>query len=172
MVNYSTSPIAALAAGPGTPVNPGYIPVNQSMNVRDALSGFIGKGFTDLKNEDARNVFSYLRGYVGPDAARRLITHALMFNQRSDMAGVSPEQKVQSFYSIPSADPLVNNMLARSGAIGHGPVEGLRTSPDILNMQASGRKQFIDRPVTASKDIDKLGAGADLIQRRGEALRR
>lgn len=176
MVSFSTSPIAAIGSVPpgGGPVNPGFIPATQSLNTRDILSGIIGKGFTDLKNGDARNAFAYLRSTLGPETAGKLMTHALLFNQRADMQGVDPQKKVQSFYDIGSNDPEVHNIIKRAGGVSYGPAEGLLTSPDRNNMDATGRS--MDTYI-ANKDKQRAGlttpldAGASLLQKRVDNVR-
>jgi hypothetical protein len=141
MLNYNSSPPAAMVATQGQPYAPPNDP-GQTNSIRDILSGVIGRGFTDLKSDDARNAYAYLRGSLGPATASKLMTHALLFNQRPDMLKANPEQKVQSFYDIGSNDPEVHTIIKRAGNFGQGPVEGLNTSPDAMNMQASRRKQF------------------------------
>lgn len=138
MLNYTTSPPAAMAASKGTP----YIPPEDSLKIRDALTGIIGKGFTDLKSEDARNAYAYLRGQLGNQMASKLITHAMAFNQRTDMLQKNPAAKIQSFYDMGSTDADVHNIIKRASMVSYGPLEGLQTSPDALNMEVSGRKQF------------------------------
>ncbi len=146
MLNYSTSPPAAMAASQGNPYtppapgggNPGT--ATDSVYIRDALSGVIGKGYTDLKSDDARAQYAYLRGKLGNEMAQKLMTHALLFNQRTDMLKKSPQEKIQSFYDIGSNDPQVHDIISRAGKVSYGPIEGVNTSPDLNNMQITGRK--------------------------------
>lgn len=173
MVNYTTSPFAALVGqpGPGGPVNPGFVPVNKSLNTRDVLSGFIGKGFTDLKGEDAKAVYTYLRNTLGAPTAGKLITHALMFNQRPDMQGIDPQKKVMSFYDMGSHDPEVNNIIARAGSVGYGAGEGMNSSPDKNIMDVMNR----DRGTAATQKntlLAPIQAGAALMQKRTDNLRK
>lgn len=161
MLNYSTSPPAAMVAAKGT----SYVPPTDSLNIRDVLSGVIGKGFTDLKNDDARNAYAYLRSHLGYDAASKLMTHALMFNQRQDMLKASPQQKVQSFYDIGSNDPELHEIITRAGKVSYGPMDGLNTSPDALNKQISGRKGFV-KDVAQGTSTAPLGAAASLLAPR------
>lgn len=161
MLNYNASPPAAMAATKGTP----YVPPEDSLNLRDVLSGVIGKGFTDLKNDDARNAYAYLRSHLGYDTASKLMTHALMFNQRQDMLKASPQQKVQSFYDIGSNDPVLHDLITRAGKVSYGPQDGLNTSPDALSKQISGRKGFT-KDVAQGTNVAPLGAATSLLAPR------
>lgn len=161
MLNYNSSPPAAMSASKGSP----YVPVEDSLNIRDVLSGVVGKGFTDLKNEDARNAFAYLRTHLGQDVASKLMTHALIFNQRQDMLKATPQQKVQSFYEIGSNDPILHNIITRAGNVSYGTQDGLNTSPDILNKQISGRKSFT-KDVAQGTNLGPLGAATSLLSPR------
>lgn len=139
----TTSPLSSILAttddggtGPGKPTG---LNVNNVLQVRDILSGLVGKNVRDLKNEDTRNNYAWLTGQVGPQVAQKLITHAIMFNQRDDMAGLSPEKRVQKFYDIGSDDPDTKDILMHAGTASYGPMEGMQSSPDRLNMLATGR---------------------------------
>lgn len=173
MINYSTSPIAALVGPPpgGGPINPGFIPGTQSLNTRDVLSGFIGKGFTDLKSEDARNAYAYLRGSLGQATASRLMNHAIIFNQRSDMQGVDPAKKIQTYYDMGSRDPELNNIITRAGKVSYGPIEGMNTSPDRNLMDITNRDVVKAKPGQKVGLTTPLAAGADLLQKRADNVR-
>lgn len=159
MVNYSTSPPAAKLSAQGVP----YIPPDDSLYIRDILSGVIGKGFTDLKSDDARSAYAFLRTKLGYDTGSKLMMHALLFNQRQDMLKASPQQKVQSFYDIGSQDPILNNVIGRAGKVSYGPMDGLNTSsPDAMNKQVSGRNMFIKNEFQM-KDTRPLGKASAIL---------
>ena len=139
----TTSPLSSILAttndgGPG-PAAPASLNANNVLQVRDILSGLVGKNIRDLSNGDTRNNYAWLSGQVGPRVAQKLVTHAIMFNQRDDMAALSPEKRVQRFYDIGSDDPETKDILSHAGTASYGPLEGLQSSPDMLNRQASGR---------------------------------
>jgi len=76
---------------------------------------------------------------LGDAIVQKLVTQALAFNQRRDVAGLSPERRVQSFYDLGSSDPETHAMLKKLGSLGYGPVAALNSSPDMLNLIASKR---------------------------------
>jgi len=140
-------PIApsAVVAGPG-PLRP-----EDSLNVRDAISAFVGKRYIGTADDNARALYSYLRMKLGGDTAFKLLKHISIFNQRPDMLKVSPEQRVQSFYDIGSNDPELNTLINRSSMVAHGPMAGLNDSPQVLNRDILGQKWFLnDRPAAPS----------------------
>lgn len=158
MLNYSTSPPAAQMASKGSP----YLPPDDSLYIRDILSGVIGKGFTDLKSDDAKSAYAYLRTKLGYDTASKLMTHALLFNQRQDMLKASPQQKVQSFYDIGSNDPTLNNVISRAGKVSYGPIDGLFTTPDISTKDAVGRSSF-SKNEFQMKDTRPLNTASSIL---------
>lgn len=158
MINYATSPMAALAAstagpggGPGPFVNPADI-----FKTREALSGIVGKGFTNFQDSSAKANYANLVAMHGPAVAQKLVMHAMLFNQRPDMAGKSPEQRIQSFYDMGSADPATQNILSRSAQMGAGPVADTYNSWDRLNQEITGRSA--DTRATPSPDALKAAA--------------
>ena len=113
---------------------------SETADIRDILSGFVAKGFTDLSSDDAKHYFAALSGLVGRQTAQQLAIHIFLFNQRPDTVSKPPEEKVRQFYSIGSNDPHVDNVIKGAGAFGEGPIVGLRQSHDVLSMQATNRK--------------------------------
>lgn len=134
----ATSPIASLMESGGDPPSRN-LSLKDSLLVRDALTGIVGKGLTDLKDQNVKNNYSYLRFALGNSAAQKLITQAMVFNQRKDITELSPDRRVQAFYGMGSSDPDTHSLIQRLGALGTGPVGGLNSSPDLLNMIASKR---------------------------------
>src|ERR1700752_3082354 len=68
------------------------------LDVRDALSSFIGTGAKDFSDPQRLKDFHYMSGILGQDTARKLLTHVFLFNNRTDMQGKSPQERIQSFY--------------------------------------------------------------------------
>lgn len=142
MINYATSPLAALAATPpggGTPPTPGFIPPETILKTRESLTGLVGNGFTDLSNPTAQGAYARMVALHGPQVARKLLFQVMQFNQRPDMVAKTPEQRVQSFYEMGSQDPETQNILHRSAMLGAGPVADSRNSWDSLNQDMTGR---------------------------------
>lgn len=134
----ATSPLASLLGGGGDPP-PRNLSPEQNFLVRDAITGLIGKGVVDFKDQHAKNAYSFLRNVMGNSAAQKLITQAISFNGRSDTKSLPMDRKVQAFYDLGSNDPETHGMLMKMRSLEHGPVAGLNSSPDLLNMVASKR---------------------------------
>jgi len=134
----ATSPLASLLGGGGDPPNRNLSP-EKSLYVRDVLTGLVGKRLTDLKDPDLRGGLSYLRYALGDATAQKMITHAMAFNQRRDVIGLSPEKRIQTFYDMGSSDPETHALLSRLGNLDKGPVAGLNSSPDMMNRIVSKR---------------------------------
>jgi len=115
----------------------GQIP--DQLDVRDVLSSFIGTGAKDFSDKQRLKDFHYVSGILGAPTAQKLLNHVFMFNNRADLAGKSPEERVQSFYDMGSKDPEVNKLLQSYKGVAQGPVIGLRSSPDYTNQQLTNR---------------------------------
>jgi hypothetical protein len=132
----SVSPLASVLDGIGpSPTN--YRPEDLA-SIRDALTGLVGRQFKDVSSDDARGAYSHLVSKLGQPMAQKLITHVMLFNQRPDMQGQSPEKRVQSFYSMGSNDPDIDGLLRTTGQFAQGPVAGMYDSPDTNNQLAQG----------------------------------
>jgi len=102
-----------------------------SVNIRDILSAFVGKGYTNLQDEDARKMFTYLRAHLGADTAGKLLSHLSIYNQRPDMLKQNADKRIQSLYDIGSKDPVVDNILQQTKQVAQGPMGGYNDSPYI-----------------------------------------
>ena len=87
----------------------GKTPADKQADIRDTLSYFAGRGLTGLIDEEARKQYATLVGQVGREKAQNLANSVFLFNQRPEVLKQSPEQRVQSYYSIGSANPDVQN---------------------------------------------------------------
>lgn len=117
----------------------GRTPFDTTADVRDILSGLVGKGMTGLNDDDSRNGYSRLQQLVGPQQARKLMTHAFIFNSRPDLKNAPVEARIKQFYDSPSADADVNGALGKVKSFGYGVLPGFRDSSSQLNQQLSGR---------------------------------
>lgn len=113
--------------------------LNDRADVRDLLSMMVGGGNTSLTSDDGRANFSRLKGLVGEKAAQKLVTNATLYNQRPEVQKLSPEQRVQGFYSQGSSDPEISDYLKQGMGIGYGVGHGFRTSPLLGNISLTGR---------------------------------
>lgn len=129
--------------GKGTvkpPVEGRTSPFDSAADIRDALGFLVGNNATDFKNDYAGAQMVRLNALLGPQKARKLATHAYLFNQRPGIAQMAPEERLRLFYEMGSRDPDVMSQLEQIRSLGQGPVAGFRTSVDLGNMNLTGRK--------------------------------
>lgn len=73
----------------------------------------------------------------------KMYEYLYVFNQRPDLAGMTPEQKLQTFYNIQANDPDVQSMKDNMKRFGYGPMEFDRTRPsDIKRTGGMMRKKY------------------------------
>jgi len=130
------------------------------LNIRDALSAFVGNGYTDMGNTDARALYSSLRARLGPAVAQKMLIHLQQFNQRPDVLQKSPEQRVQALYDIGSRDPEVGNILDRTKMVAQGPVPGFREAPEASSMQLEHRKMYNKGPIGGAAALSSINNAA------------
>lgn len=150
---------------PGATVPPRRLTPEDMLNVRDIMSAFAGQGYKGTQNDDARSMYSYLRGIVGPDTAQKLLLHLSIHNQRPDMANASPEKRIQSLYEIGSRDPEVNDLLGRAKMVAQGPMAGINETPLALTQLQQGKQMSLGtRPPASPASIAGLGNAAGAIR--------
>lgn len=151
------TPPAALAAA-------GQLRPEDSLNVRDAISAFVGKRYIGTQDDSARALYSFLRGKLGGDAASKLLTHLSLFNQRTDMLKATPEQRIQSFYDIGSNDPELNTLINRSKMVAQGPIAGFNEAPLALNSEMLGKKWYTSARPQAPGSLSQIQNAAASIR--------
>lgn len=110
------------------------------VNMADFINTTIGDRLNPMDTEDARVLSS--QGL--DDNTRALIDYLSIFNQRTDMINANPQQRLESFYSLPSRDPRIQEQIDRIRTVG--------TSPFNMYSTASKRTPTSKRqPLTASK---------------------
>jgi hypothetical protein len=160
MADY-TSNFAALLTGhlglPGDPTKkPGTVDetantipargnYDNMFDARDILTNFVGKGYKNFSDPQAKSDYAVLKNAVGEDMAKKLATQAFIFNSREDMKGKSWQEKISSFYSIGSNDPAVAKTLNAYSNLGQGPIAGANSSANAGNEEVTGRKA-VDKP--------------------------
>lgn len=120
-------------------ISKGRTPLDDTADVRDILSGLVGKGMTGLNDDDSRNGYNRLQSLVGPQQAQKLMNHMFVFNSRPDLKGAAPEARINSFYQTPSSDPEVSGTLNKVKSFGYGVLPGFRQSSSQLNQGLSGQ---------------------------------
>lgn len=119
---------------------------DDTADISDYLANFVGKGYKGFSDEDAKSDFAALTGVIGRDKATQLMRHVFIFNSRDDIKNKSPQQRLQTFYSMGATDPDVNSLLGRVKAM-QGQY-GLNTSSNIGSRQLSGRDMATEGNMT------------------------
>lgn len=123
---------------------------DDTADIRDILSGLVGKKISNLSDEGARSDFARLQALVGPEKAQKLVTQVIIHNQRN--ANAPMEKSIQDFYEVGSNDPDVNDVLKTVKGFGYGVLPGFRDSSKQANQILTGKIPN----ATASVDQDDL----------------
>lgn len=138
---------------PVTEIYKGKTPSDTNADIRDSLSYFAGRGLTGLSDDEARKQYSTLVNTVGRDKAQSLANSVFLHSQRPGMDKLSPEARIQSYYSTNSNNPDVQNTLTKVKALGQGVLPGFQGSGLLGNMIMTGRESA---PIaTANQDTDQ-----------------
>ena len=149
-------PVAAALAkrNDGLPVNPSTIPPlptnAQRMNgnfvspddrvtLRDSLANLLGKGYTSLNHEDIRGDVGLIQGILGQQPANKLLTSVLLYNQSPYIMGRGLRDRISGYYSQTHGDKDVASLVERLKAVGYGPLASIEESPNVTNMELTGR---------------------------------
>ena len=120
-------------------ISPGRTSLDNTADVRDILSGLVGKGYTTMGDQTIKSNYNRLQALLGPAQAHKLMTHMFIFNSRPDMKNAPIETRIKQFYDSPSADPDVNGALGKIKTFGYGVLPGFRDSNNQLNQELAGR---------------------------------
>lgn len=121
-------------------------PLEESVEVRDLISGLIGKGYTDLTNDDAKKNFSRLQVVLGRPKANEVLQKIIIHNQDPRYKARPIEERITSFYDQQREDPIIGK--ARS--LGYGVVPGFRASPNVLLQSLQGNIPVAENTVEPS----------------------
>lgn len=113
--------------------------LDDTADVRDLLSAVVGAGKNGLAQDDQAAIFSRLRVLLGQSTADKLINHAFIFNQRNDVMGKTPEQRITQFYDMGSRDQELNSIISKTKQFAQGPVAGSRETSEFLNSKLQGK---------------------------------
>jgi hypothetical protein len=120
-------------------ISPGRTPLDNTADVRDILTGLVGKGYTTMGDDNIKSGYNRLQSLLGPQQASKLMNHMFMFNSRPDLKNTPVESRIKQFYDTPSADVDVTGTLGKVKSFGYGVVPGFRDSSSQLNQQLSGK---------------------------------
>ena len=125
------------------------VPNKGEFDIRDRLAELIGKGNT-LTPDDKAAIYGSLVSSLGKDKAEKVMSHAYIFNNRSDIVKLPLEDKIKAFYTIGSNDPDVNAVIAKSKTLGYGTLPGFRQSASSINQGLSGQAPLAATVPTAT----------------------
>lgn len=117
------------------------IPTQTDQNV--LLADLINYSVANNQNPLNTDYGRILRSTNLSQSNRDLISDILLYNQRPDNVNRSPEQRLQSYYDIPSRNQGVQQLKDQLKPMGGGPVPFFRNSPDvnIQNLLAAKMKK-------------------------------
>lgn len=168
MADYSKNFLTSMTgyvdlSDPEEPKPKAYIPalktsLDTTADVRDILSNIVGSNYTSWQdfstNEEAKARYSSLANKVGRPLATKLITQAIVFNQRADIKNKNTEQRLQSFYDTGSSDKEVANILQTVRSFGYGVIPGFRES--VLQGNQSLQGNVLEPPVSQSEQSKEI----------------
>jgi len=173
MADYSSNFVALLTGhlgiNPSSGIDEGGVDVkgntsrargkaDTQFDTRDIIASFIGKGFKDLSDDQAKKDVAYLRVNLGNDTTNKLLNQIFTFNNRSDISGKSWQDKLNSFYTIGAKDQDIQKILQTSQSLDRGVVAGVTDAGNRSNQEISGRAK-VDQKISAttvSDDLSKL----------------
>jgi len=113
--------------------------LDEDFQVRDILHAMIARGDKDLSDPHAKSGYSYMIGKYGKGMADKLLTHALMFNQRDDVQNKPFPDRLRSFYTVGANDPEVDKLIKKNAKLGYGAETELTDAPVGEIMELTGR---------------------------------
>lgn len=128
--------------------------IDQDFDIRDRLAELVGKG-NALSPDDKAAIYGNLTARVGKDKAMKIMNHAYIFNQRSDVIKLPLEERLKAFYTIGSNDKDVNDVIVKSKSLGYGAVPGFRQSSSDINQQLTGQVPVPVVTTAVSPEIQK-----------------
>src|ERR1700749_2395367 len=79
--------------------------------VRDSLGAIVGSGYNGITDDGTKARMQLLQNILGPATTRKIITHALLFNQRDDIQGKGPAERIQQFYDLNHSDKEIDGLV-------------------------------------------------------------
>src|SRR5687767_5454141 len=72
-------------------------PLEDSVRVRDLISGLVGGGYTDLTNDDAQKNFAGLQSVLGRAKANEILQKIVIHNQDPRYKAKPIEERITTF---------------------------------------------------------------------------
>lgn len=124
-------------------------------DARDIVASFVGKGYKDLSNDQAKEDYKYLHNTLGAEAATKLMNQVFIFNNRTDLGGKSWQDRVNTFYTIGSNDKSTSQLIQQLSSLDRGPIAGLTEAGNLTNKQLTGRSD-LDNKIANTSNLDKV----------------
>lgn len=136
-------------------IKPNRSPVDTDIEARDIISSLVGKGYTSLSDEDARNSYNRLRVIYGQPKAQKLLEQISIYNQRPELRNLPLEERISKFYTIGSSNPAANEIISKAGKLGYGVLPGFRESPYVPNQQLQGLTPDVVAAAPMAEEVKK-----------------
>lgn len=139
---------------PGSKVaaKPKYGQADNTADIRDSITNLVGSGYTAMNDDNARANYARLSNLVGQDKARKILDRIFLFNSRQQ-PNMNARDRVSQFYDSSVSNPDIEPIIKQAKTFGYGPLSGLNSSPDVVNMQLSGRLPSQPLAVSNAKAI-------------------
>lgn len=118
--------------------------LDDSILVRDMITGLVGGGFTSLKEDTAQKNFAQLRRLLGDSKANEIMTKVVIHNQDPRYKALPIEEKISSFYDQQQNDPVIG----RVRKLSYGVLPGFRTSPNVQIQGLQNQMGLLTDPET------------------------
>lgn len=129
-------------------------PADDTADIRDDINFLVARGGApNLADDDSRGSYARLSQKMGIDKARKLLDAMAIHAQRPEVIAMkTPEQRIQSFYTIGSSNPDISPYIQQAKVFGSGVLSGFNRSSLLGNQILSGTAENIapvNNPVTA-----------------------
>jgi hypothetical protein len=88
------------------------------MNVNDLMNFAISAGGDLMKKPEGRVLYNTLRYHFGDKPAQDVMDSLYLFDKRDDVKGMSPEQKIDTYFTLYSDNKNVTDLKQKMNVIG------------------------------------------------------
>lgn len=121
----------------------GRTPLDDTADIRDIVSAFVGRGYTNLADDDIKGGYARMTHLLGAPKAQKLMTQIFLHNQRPENQKLPVEDRISRFYDAGSGDPETNQIISKSRQFGYGVLPGFRTSSYAINQGLQGQSPLL-----------------------------
>lgn len=118
---------------------------DDTADIRDHINFLVAKGgVPNLQDDDSRGSYALLSQKLGTDKARKLLDAMAIHAQRPEVIAMkTPEQRIQSFYTIGSSNPDISPYIQQAKVFGSGVLSGFNRSSLLGNQILSGTAEKV-----------------------------